>query len=79
VQIAERMRAAALASGANLDVHVADQILVFPALAGGRSSFAVREVTSHARTTMDLVARFLPVRFEQEPQGALTRITALAP
>ena len=72
-----RELAADIASGANLDLHAADQVLVFLALASGRSSFAVREVTSHAQTTMELVARFLPVRFAQEPRGALIRITAL--
>jgi RNA 3'-phosphate cyclase len=66
-----------MASGANLDAHAADQILVYLALAEGRSSFGVREVTSHARTTMELVSRFLPVRYELEAAGTLTRLIAL--
>ena len=65
-----------IASGANLDVHAADQILIYLALAEGHSTFAVREVTSHARTTMDLVVRFLPVRYILQAAGPLTRITA---
>jgi RNA 3'-terminal phosphate cyclase (ATP) len=72
-----RELAADMASGANLDAHAADQILVYLALAEGRSRFGVREVTSHAHTTMELVARFLPVRYALEPAGSLTRITAV--
>jgi RNA 3'-terminal phosphate cyclase (ATP) len=47
-----------------LDVHAADQILVYLALAGGESSFTVRSPTGHAHTAMCLIEQFLPVRFE---------------
>ena len=70
--------AADLAAHATIDVHAADQILVYLALAGGESSFTTREFTSHARTAMWLIEQFLPVRFTTSPQGALTRI-AVAP
>ena len=53
-----------LAAGVALDVHAADQILVYLALAGGESSFTVRSLTGHARTAMWLIEQFLPVRFE---------------
>jgi RNA 3'-phosphate cyclase len=65
--------AADLASGATLDVHAADQLLVYLALARG-GSFAVRGVTSHARTAMWLIEQFLPVRFEVSTAGALTHV-----
>lgn len=64
-----------LAARATVDVHAADQILIYAALAGGESSFTAREVTSHAQTAMWLIEQFLPVRFTAVPQGALTRIT----
>lgn len=67
--------AADLAARATVDVHAADQILVYAALAGGESSFTARELTCHARTAMWLIEQFLPVRFTAVPQGALTRIT----
>lgn len=53
-----------------LDVHAADQLLPYMALAHGPSVFTVREVTSHLRTQMWLLRRFLPVEFrEREREG----------
>jgi RNA 3'-phosphate cyclase len=63
-----------LDAGATADVHAADQLLVYFALAGGGSSFTAREITSHAETGMWLIGRFLPVRFTAERVGALIRI-----
>jgi RNA 3'-terminal phosphate cyclase (ATP) len=65
--------AADLAAGAALDVHAADQLLVYLALAGS-GSFTTREVTGHARTAMWLIERFLPVRFEAGATGTLARV-----
>ena len=70
--------AADMASGAQLDLHAADQILVYTALATGPSRFAVREVSSHARTAMWLIAQFLPVRFTLEPRNGLTSVNTVA-
>lgn len=53
-----------VAAGVVLDLHAADQILIYLALAGGESSFTVRALTEHARTAMWLIEQFLPVRFE---------------
>lgn len=71
---AEALRAE-LDSGATLDVHAADQLLVYCALAGGASQFLVRDWTSHARTTAWLLERFFPLRVHATPYGALTRVT----
>jgi len=49
-------------SDATVDLHAADQILPYLALADGRSSFIVREMSGHLRTQIDLVERFLPVK-----------------
>lgn len=69
--------AADLAAGAALDVHAADQILVWLALAGG-GQFITREVTSHALTAIWLIEQFLPVQFEVGAAGALARIAVHA-
>lgn len=53
-----------LASGAALDIHAADQLLIYAALAGGESRFSVREVSLHAQTAMWLIEQFLTVRFD---------------
>lgn len=69
--------AADLASGATLDVHAADQMLVYLALARG-GAFTVRRVTRHAETAMWLIEQFLPVRFATSVVGPLTRVEVLA-
>jgi len=69
--------AADLAAGAALDVHAADQVLVYLALAGG-GRFTTRSVTSHTRTVMWLIEQFLPVRFDVGAAGALARIEVCA-
>jgi RNA 3'-phosphate cyclase len=66
--------AADLDANASLDVHAADQILLYAALAGGESTFTTRELTDHVRTAMWLIEQFLPVRFATSRQGPLTRI-----
>ena len=73
-----RELAADLATGAALDVHAADQVLVYLALAKTGSSFITRAVSSHARTAMWLLPRFLDVEFMTEPQGELWRVGARA-
>lgn len=59
-----------------LDVHAADQILVYLALAltNGPSHFTVREVTSHAQTAMWLIEQLLPARFSVEAHDGHIRV-----
>lgn len=64
---------AEIASGAGLDVHQADQMPVFLALAGG-GSYTCRHLTPHARTVLDLLPEFLPVAARVESLGRLTRV-----
>lgn len=66
--------AADMTNRATLDVHAADQVLVYTAMATGESRFAVRAVSSHARTVMWLIEQFLPARFAAVERGALTSI-----
>lgn len=63
-----------LLNAAAIDVHAADQLLVYLALAGG-GGFTVRTVSSHAATAMWLIEQFLPVRFSIEERGRLARVT----
>jgi RNA 3'-phosphate cyclase len=58
-----------------LDVHAADQLLPYLALAAGPSSFRVREMTGHLQTQMDLVRRFLDVKVESVETGATVAVT----
>ena len=65
---------AEIESGATLDVHAADQLLVYAALANGPSHFTVRTLSSHASTTMWVIERFLPVEFGVAQVGQLWRV-----
>jgi len=63
-----------LDSGAAVDIHAADQLLVYAAQATGPSVFTVRSITPHTATVMWLVEQFLPVRCVARPWHGLQRI-----
>lgn len=52
-----------LASSAPVGVHLADQLLLPMALAGG-GLFHTRGISDHTKTNIDLIGQFLPVTFE---------------
>lgn len=66
---------AELDSGAAVDVHAADQLLIYTALAEGESRYSTREVSRHAQTAMWLIEQFLPRRFRTETQAVGVAIT----
>jgi len=53
-----------MGSAATLDLHTADQLLPYLALANGASTFVVREMSGHLQTQINLIERFLPVEIE---------------
>ena len=63
-----------LASNAAAGEHLTDQLLLPMALAGA-GSFTALKLNLHARTNMEVIARFLPVRFETDEQPDATRVT----
>lgn len=64
-----------LASAAPVGAHLADQLLLPMALAGG-GEFATLALTNHVRTNMALIEQFLPVRFAvQEREGGVKRVS----
>lgn len=56
-----------IASGAAIGEHLADQLLLPFALAGG-GQFTCNKVSQHTRTNADVIARFLPVNVEFDQQ-----------
>ena len=66
-----------VSAGATLDIHAADQALIYIALAGGRSCFLARKLSSHALTTIWLLEQFLPVRFNIVEAGSLVRVEVI--
>jgi len=53
-----------LKSRATLDKYMADQILIFLALAKGRSQVKVEEITEHCMTNIQVIEQILPVEFK---------------
>jgi RNA 3'-phosphate cyclase len=63
-----------LRAGATLDLHAADQMPVFLALADGRSVFRASALSSHASTAMWLLERLAGTRFVVTPDAAGVRV-----
>ncbi|MGB9612797.1 MAG: RNA 3'-terminal phosphate cyclase [Candidatus Margulisiibacteriota bacterium] len=53
-------------SNAGIEKHLADQLILYLALAQGLSSFTVSEITSHLLTNIWVVEQFLPIKFKIE-------------
>lgn len=66
---------AEIESRATLDIHAADQLLVYLARAGRRSRFRVREVSGHMEAMMWLLPQFLPCRFAARRDGPGSIVT----
>jgi RNA 3'-terminal phosphate cyclase (ATP) len=64
-----------LKSGAAVDVHLADQLIPYLALAGG--SCTVREISPHARTNIWTVGHFLDAEIEIKEENGIFRIERL--
>jgi RNA 3'-terminal phosphate cyclase (ATP) len=67
-----------LASAAPVGPHLADQLLIPLALAGG-GSFRSHALTQHTLTNMQIVGRFLPVAFEVADDHDDTRRVSVRP
>ena len=68
-----------LRAHASLDIHAADQVLLYSALAKGESRFSVREITKHTETTMWLLENVLRTRFETVEVGGRHQVRVLPP
>ncbi len=55
-----------LDSDSAVDEHLADQLVLYMALAKGRSSMVTKRITTHLKTNIWVVERFLPVRFQAD-------------
>jgi len=56
-------------SDAPVDRRLCDQLVLYMALANGRSSIRTEKLTMHAHTNMWVIEQFLPVRFEVSGGG----------
>lgn len=64
-----------LKTSAPVGEHLADQLLIPYALAGG-GEFRTGEPSGHCRTNLEVISRFLPVAFDVRPEGETWRIEA---
>jgi RNA 3'-terminal phosphate cyclase (ATP) len=63
-----------LRAGASLDIHLADQLIPYMALAGD-SSYMVRELSPHAATNIWITEQFLDVRFRIEEKEGVFEVS----
>jgi len=73
-ELAAHALQAELRAAISMDVHAADQLLVYLALAGRPAHFTTRAFSSHAQSTAWLIEQFLPVRITAGAAGAGQRI-----
>lgn len=66
-----------IVSDAAVGEHLADQLLLPFALAGG-GAFTATRLNRHARTNMEVIATFLPVRFNVTPEENRTLVEVIA-
>ena len=68
-----------IVSQAAVGEHLADQLMMPMALAGG-GNFTVSTVSNHSRTNAEVIAKFLPVSitFEQQERRSICRVEGLA-
>jgi RNA 3'-terminal phosphate cyclase (ATP) len=64
-----------LKSRATVDVHLADQLIPYLALAGG--SYTVREISLHAKTNIWTAGHFLDARIETKEEKGIFRIESV--
>ncbi len=59
---------------APIDAHLADQLLLYMALASGKPTFITNRITPHLRTNAWVIEQFLPVKFDIDE--AIGRVSA---
>ncbi len=66
-----------MSSGAVVDDHLADQLVLYMALAKGRSSLITDRITKHLAANMWVIEQFLPVRFQVEKEASKISIEGI--
>jgi RNA 3'-terminal phosphate cyclase (ATP) len=66
-----------MSSGAVVDDHLADQLVLYMALAKGRSSLITDRITKHLGANIWVIEQFLPVRFQVEKKASKISIEGI--
>jgi len=61
-------------SDAVVDYFLADQLLIYMAIAKG-GCYTTNKISKHIETNMEVIKKFLPVDFATEQQGNHIRVT----
>lgn len=64
-------------SSSTLDVHTADQLLPYMAMANGISMFSISKISRHLLSQMNILETFLNVKFNVEKKGGLYFFTVI--
>jgi len=67
----------ALAGGVTVDRHAADQLLIFTALAEGRSTYRAPAITGHVQSAAWLASLFLGAEVDLDEDGTITVVGAV--
>lgn len=62
----------------SVEAHLADQILLYMALAEGHSFLITEKVTGHLLTNIEIIKQFLPVHFELDPETCSVGVKGIA-
>lgn len=65
-------------TGATVDKHLADQIILYMGLARGESFFMTPEVTGHLATNIDMIQKFIPARIDADSASGHVRVQGAA-
>lgn len=66
-----------MATEAVVDDHLVDQLVLYMALARGRSSLIAGSITKHLLTNMWVIEQFLPVRFEVDEKAGRVSVEGI--
>jgi RNA 3'-phosphate cyclase len=68
---------ASLKSNAAVDKFMADQLLVFMALADGKSTISIEKITEHVLTNIQVIEKFLDVKFEVDDKRRIISVSGI--
>jgi len=58
--------------GSDMDMHLADQLLIYAAMAQGKTRYSTSRVSDHLRTNASVIGRFLDRKIEIEESGVVS-------
>jgi len=69
---------AEISAKATVDVHLADMLIPYVALAKGKSAYLTRTISNHLETNMWIVEKILHVKFKVEKRGEIYKIESVS-